>query len=93
MMKQVLVIIIVIAIIFMGRSIMDNREPDTKDTIYKKISAEDAKVIINSEDVIILDVRTQEEYDGGHIENAVISSAINYYADSLHLISLQVLSL
>ena len=72
MMKRILIIIAVVAIIFTGCSIMNNKEPDTKDTIYKKISAEDAKVIIDSEDVIILDVRTQEEYNGGHIENAVL---------------------
>lgn len=39
---------------------------------YKKISPEEAKEIIESEDVVILDVRTKEEYNEGHIENAVL---------------------
>ncbi|WP_246345943.1 rhodanese-like domain-containing protein [Sedimentibacter hydroxybenzoicus] len=45
---------------------------NTSKTVYKKISAEEAKSIIDSEDVIILDVRTQEEYDSGHIKNAIL---------------------
>ena len=71
-MKRILVILVVIAIIIAGRGIMGNKETNTNDTTYKKISAEDAKVIMDSEDVIILDVRTQEEYNGGHIENALL---------------------
>jgi rhodanese-related sulfurtransferase len=39
---------------------------------YKKITAEDAKKIIDSDErFIVLDVRTKEEYDEGHIKNAV----------------------
>lgn len=40
--------------------------------MYKKISVEDAKALIDHGDVIILDVRTQEEFNGGHIEKAVL---------------------
>jgi len=40
---------------------------------YKKISAADAKARIDSGDeLIILDVRTQEEFDAGHIEGAIL---------------------
>lgn len=39
---------------------------------YKKISAEEAKELIDSEDVIVVDVRTQEEYDQGHIPGAIV---------------------
>ena len=45
---------------------------DVNKTEYIRISAEEAKAIIDSEDVIILDVRTQEEFDSRHIENAVL---------------------
>ena len=39
--------------------------------IYVNITAEEAKQIMDSEDgYIILDVRTQEEYDEGHIPGA-----------------------
>ena len=70
-MKRLIIILFVITIIFTGCS-MDKNEPNSKDTAYKKISAEDAKAIIDSEEVIILDVRTQEECNSGHIENAVL---------------------
>ncbi len=40
---------------------------------YKKISAADAKVRMDSGDaIVILDVRTQEEYDAGHIAGAIL---------------------
>lgn len=38
---------------------------------YKKITAEEAEQMMN-DDVIILDVRTKEEYDESHIPNAVL---------------------
>ncbi|WP_310603735.1 rhodanese-like domain-containing protein [Anaerosporobacter sp.] len=38
---------------------------------YKKVTPEKAQDMM-SENVIILDVRTQEEYDEGHIENAIL---------------------
>jgi len=45
---------------------------DTK-VEYKKISAGEAKTIIDKEsNIIILDVRTQDEFDAGHIKNAVL---------------------
>ncbi len=53
---------------------LQNEDPDmiTK-TEYKKITAEEAKTIMDQEeDVIILDVRTQEEYEDGYIENAIL---------------------
>ena len=40
---------------------------------YKKISAADAKARMDSGDeIIILDVRTQEEYDAAHIAGAIL---------------------
>lgn len=40
---------------------------------YKKTSAADAKARMDSGDtIIILDVRTQEEYDAGHIPGAIL---------------------
>ena len=39
---------------------------------YHKISAEEAYEMMASQEVVVVDVRTREEYDGGHIENAVL---------------------
>ena len=40
---------------------------------YQNISAEEARQIMdNQEGYIILDVRTQEEYDAGHIPGAIL---------------------
>ena len=41
--------------------------------VYVNITAEEAKQIMDSEEgCIILDVRTQEEYDQGHIPGAIL---------------------
>ena len=41
--------------------------------VYVSITAEEAKQIMDSEEgYIILDVRTQEEYDQGHIPGAIV---------------------
>ena len=42
------------------------------DGSYQKISQEKAKEMMDSQEVIILDVREQDEYDGGHIPGAVL---------------------
>ena len=43
--------------------------------VYVNITAEEAKQIIDTEEgYIILDVRTQEEYDQGHIPGAIVIS-------------------
>ncbi len=40
---------------------------------YSQISAQEAKALMDSEtDYVIIDARTQEEYDAGHIEGAVL---------------------
>ena len=39
---------------------------------YHKISAEEAYEMMASQEVEVVDVRTREEYDVGHIENAVL---------------------
>ena len=35
---------------------------------YHKISAEEAYEMMISQEIVVVDVRTREEYDGGHIE-------------------------
>ena len=46
-----------------------------QEAVYVNITAEEAKQIMDSEEgYIILDVRTQEEYDQGHIPDAIVIS-------------------
>lgn len=39
---------------------------------YQQISQEEAKEMMDTQDVLILDVREQEEYDSGHIPDAML---------------------
>ena len=50
----------------------DTSEDTTDKAAYHKISAEEAYEMMTSQEVVVVDVRTREEYDGGHIENAVL---------------------
>ena len=46
-----------------------------QEAVYMNITAEEAKKIMDSEEgYIILDVRTREEYDQGHIPGAIVIS-------------------
>ena len=42
------------------------------DNTYQQITQEEAKNMMDTQEVIILDVREQEEYDSGHIPGAVL---------------------
>ncbi|MCI8740957.1 MAG: rhodanese-like domain-containing protein [Oscillibacter sp.] len=39
---------------------------------YQQISQEEAKEMMDTQEVVILDVREQDEYDSGHIPDAVL---------------------
>jgi rhodanese-related sulfurtransferase len=39
---------------------------------YKNVSSEEAKQLIDSNEVVVLDVRTPEEYEEGHIPNSIL---------------------
>lgn len=39
---------------------------------YKKITSEESQKMIDAGDVTILDVRTKQEYDAGHIPEAIL---------------------
>lgn len=58
------------AILDMLEAHEDQEQEDVMKT-YEQISPQEAKEKMDNEDVVILDVRTQEEYDSGHIKNAV----------------------
>ena len=42
------------------------------DSSYQQITQEEAKEMMDTQEVIILDVREQDEYDGGHIPGALL---------------------
>ena len=42
------------------------------DDAYQQITQEEAKEMMDTQEVIILDVREQDEYDSGHIPGAVL---------------------
>lgn len=39
---------------------------------YTKINAKQAKEMMENDDVIVVDVRNQEEYETGHIKNSIL---------------------
>ena len=45
---------------------------NTSDSSYHQITQEEAKEMMDTQEVIILDVREQDEYDSGHIPGAVL---------------------
>ena len=71
-MKKILVItmlIICLASIMAGCGASE----DEQNNGYMRITAEEAKQIMDTEDnYVILDVRTQEEFDEGHIPGAIL---------------------
>lgn len=68
-MKKLL--IIALAVMLLTACGQANENP--KEAIYMNINAEQAKKIMDTESgYIILDVRTQEEYDEAHIPGAIV---------------------
>lgn len=54
-------------------AVAESAETDAAATAeYRKINAEDAKARMDAGDVIVLDVRTPEEYAQGYIEGAIL---------------------
>jgi len=67
----IMILIGTLAVISCGKS----EEVITEKGTFTKISAQDAKKIMDEEkNIVILDVRTEEEYSSGHIENSVLIS-------------------
>ena len=67
------VIILLLAVMMLTACGQDTEKD--QGAVYMNITAEEAKQIMDSEEsYIILDVRTQEEYDQGHIPGAIVIS-------------------
>ena len=56
----------------LSRAKADTAEDTISTAAYHKLSAEEAYEMMASQEVVVVDVRTREEYDVGHIENAVL---------------------
>jgi rhodanese-related sulfurtransferase len=68
MKKLILLLLAVMMFTACGQDTENNQE-----AVYMNITAEEAKQIMDSEEgYIILDTRTQEEYDEGHIPGAIV---------------------
>lgn len=65
-MKSILPLIIAVLILLSGCA------GPSAENGYQQISQEEAKSMMDSQEVVILDVREQDEYDGGHIPGAVL---------------------
>ena len=60
-------------LVFLLSGCTADNESSSPSSSYKKITAEEAKTMIDQDNsVTILDVRTEEEYNAGHIENAIL---------------------
>ena len=75
-MKKIYVMVIMLLSVFIisGCSttlVKDSNASGDKISVMK-ITAEEAKKEIDNGDVVILDVRTKEEYESGHIENSIL---------------------
>ena len=70
-MKKLLFLLLAVMILTACAHTKENDQ----EAAYMNITAEEAKQIMDSEDgYIILDARTQEEYDQGHIPGAIVIS-------------------
>ena len=58
-------------LIFANNNKIISKKTVEKTGIFKNISAEEMKKIISEREVIILDIRTLEEFRQGHIEEAI----------------------
>ena len=64
---------ILFAFVFMLLPACGQTIENKQEAVYVNITAEEAKKIMDTEtDYVILDVRTQEEYDQGHIPGAIL---------------------
>ena len=68
-MKKLLILLLAAMIL----AACGQNEKIKKEAVYMNITAEEAKILMESETgYIILDVREQDEYDAGHIPGAIL---------------------
>ncbi len=65
-MRSFTLLMVAMAILFIISGCLTDTKTSEK-AVYTNISAAEGKKLIESEDIYILDVRTPQEYDSGHI--------------------------
>ena len=70
-MKKILFCSLIIVLVLVNMISCTNSEAEDK-TVYRKITVDEAKKMMDTEKVIVLDVRNKDEYDQGHIKNAIL---------------------
>ena len=69
-MKTIIVILLIAILLFISFKFLTTKEE--RASRYNKITVDEAKEMMEKEDVIIIDVRTEDEYNTSHIKNAVL---------------------
>ena len=72
-MKRIVPLVLTLAFVLTGCSSINTDSSEKNEHTYLQISQEEAKQMMDQmEDVVILDVREQDEFDSGHIPGAVL---------------------
>ena len=72
-MKKILIVLFAALWLLGGCGGGEPPQEETAVVTFRQISQEEAKTIMSTNrEAVILDVRTQEEYDSGHIKEAVL---------------------
>ena len=74
-MKKCVILLLLGVLLLTGcqTEVPEASQENKKEAVYLNITAQEAKEIMDTQEgYIILDVRTQEEYDEGHIPGAML---------------------
>ena len=75
-MKRIVFLFLAMFLLLTGCGTAETEKADTKTNTsantYTQISQDEAKEMMDTQEVIILDVREQDEFDEGHIRGAVL---------------------
>lgn len=69
---KIILLILSLILVLAGCSSTGNDAQTETQALPQKISSEEAKAMMDQGGVIVLDVRTQQEFDEGHIQDAVL---------------------
>lgn len=80
-MKKIVVILSIVSILLLAsctseesakqeKSVEESKGEDKAE--IKLVSGEEAKELVKNKEAILVDVRTKEEYDAGHVEGAIL---------------------